>query len=151
MIAYRIEKATRAKDWPAQGALFAEGRWNSRGFWIVYCSASVSLAKLEILANSRTLPQGRVLMTIDITDQAPVYRVSSEQLPDNWMDIPYPRALSQLSKSLLRDNRYVALRVPSRQSPTEENFLLYPPHPRFAEWVTVSSVLPIDFDTRLKV
>ena len=150
MRVYRIEKASRTADWPSQGALFAEGRWNAKGFWIIYCSASVSLAKLEILANARTLPKERVLVEILISDQAPIHRILPDQLPGNWMDVPYPRELHELSKKFLRDQPYAALSVPSRQSPTEQNILLYPPHPKFNEWVTLENVSAIDFDPRLK-
>lgn len=150
MIVYRIEKASRAEDWPAKGALFAEGRWNAKGFWVIYCSATVSLAKLETLANARALPQQRVLMKIAIANQAPVYHVPADQLPADWTNIPYPRTLHRLSREILQTKQYVALGVPSRQSPSEHNFLLYPLHPRFSEWVTVESISSVDFDTRLK-
>ena len=138
------------QEWPARGALFAEGRWNPKGFWIIYCSESVSLAKLEILANTRTLPKQRVLVEITLSNNAPIYDLSLKQLPDSWTEVPYPRELHALSKDILQNNQYVALTVPSRQSPTEKNYLLYPPHPQFQEWIKVERTYSIDFDTRLK-
>ena len=150
MKVYRIERDERADHWPARGALYAPGRWNEQGFWVIYCSQTVALAKLELLANSVQLPVNRSLLEIEITSQAPIYTVTIESLPPDWMHLPYPASLHRLSEQLLRDNQYIALRVPSRQSPTESNILLYAPHPRFHEWVNVVKTYPIAFDERLK-
>lgn len=126
MRVYRIEKKSRATVWPSQGALFSEGRWHKQGFWIVYCSETVSLAKLEILANSKSLPKERVLLEISIDQKASIKEVTLESLPDDWMAVPYPRALHTLTENLLKTGQYIALKVPSRQSPREYNYLLYP-------------------------
>lgn len=147
---YRIEKKRRAAVWPSQGALFSEGRWNRQGFWIVYCSETISLAKLEILANSKSLPKERVLLEISIAPQAPIKEVALESLPDDWMAVPYPAALHTLTEELLKTNQYVALKVPSRQSPREYNYLLYPLHPQFAQFVTLEATTELEFDWRLK-
>ena len=147
---YRIERQTYAQDWPSRGALFGEGRWNRKGFWVIYCSASIALAKLETLANSKSLPQNRLLLEIDVAEEAPIKYLLPAELPSDWMNIPYPRALHDLTERWLREQQYVALQVPSRQSPQEANFLLYPLHPQFSQWVHVTDRLPVEFDERLK-
>lgn len=90
MTVYRIEKRRWAEVWPSQGSLFSEGRWHKQGFLLVYCSATISLAKLEILANSKSLPKASVLLEINVDEQAPMKEVTLEDLPANWMDVPYP-------------------------------------------------------------
>lgn len=147
---YRIEKKARADSWPPQGALFSEGRWNRRGFWVIYASESVSLAKLETLANAKSLPAGRVLFEIEIAAEAAVREVKFSELPQNWMEIPYPTSLHQLTEELLALGKFVALKVPSRQSPGEFNYLIYPLHPEFSKFVTIKGITAIDFDQRLK-
>ena len=147
---YRIEKKRRATVWPSQGSLFSEGRWNRQGFWLVYCSATVSLAKLEILANSKSLPKERVLLEISIEKQAPIKEVTLESLPANWMAVPYPPELHILTEELLKSGEYVGLKVPSRQSPREHNYLLYPLHPQFSQFVKLENHAELEFDQRLK-
>lgn len=150
MIVYRIEKQAYADQWPARGVLFGQGRWNARGFWIIYCSTTVALAKLEMLANSPQLPIDRVLLEIEIAPAAAIHQITDEELPSKWMEVPYPSSLHQITERLLGENQYVGLRVPSRQSPTEYNVLLYPPHPQFQELVKVVRRSPVGFDSRLK-
>lgn len=147
---FRVEKREYKDVWPPLGALYVEGRWHKRGFWIVYCSASISLAKLETLANSKSLPKNRVLLEITIDSKAPIKEVSAEELPGNWMDTPYPKELQEITAKALIDRKHVCLKVPSRQSPREHNYLLYPPHPEFSSYVKVTDVSDLEFDERLK-
>ena len=118
--------------------------------WIIYCSSTISLAKLEILANSKTLPKGRVIVEISIHEKAPLKKIKGSSLPDNWQQVPYPKKLHQLVENQLKDNKYIALVVPSRQSPGESNYLLNPLHPDFHKYVKVKQIIPLEFDSRLK-
>jgi len=147
---YRIERQSYAKLWPSQGALYGEGRWNRKGFWVIYCSDSVALAKLETLANSKSLPSSRILLEIEVDDKAPIKRISLADLPENWIQVPYPKELHALTESWLQNQQYVGLQVPSRQSPQEYNYLLYPLHPEFPQWIRVLGRTLIEFDQRLK-
>lgn len=147
---FRVEKKKYKDVWPPPGALHVEGRWNKRGFWIVYCSASISLAKLETLANSKSLPKNRVLVEITIDSKAPIKEVSSEELPKNWMDTPYPKELQESTEKALKHGKNIGLKVPSRQSPREHNYLLYPPHPEFARYAIVTGIYDLEFNERLK-
>ncbi|MEK6482506.1 RES family NAD+ phosphorylase [Catalinimonas sp. 4WD22] len=139
---FRVEK--KYKDvWPPMDALYVERRWTKRGFWIIYCSASVSLAKLETLANSKSFPKNRVLLEISIDSKAPIQEISSDDLPKNWMDTPYPKELQEIAEKALIHGKYVGLKVPSRQSPREYNYLLYPQHPKFSSYVKVLDVVDL--------
>jgi len=143
MIIYRMEKESR-------GAIYSEGRWNKPGQWIVYCSVSIALCKLEILANSGNLPISRVVISLEVADNAPVYELPEELMPPFWWGVPYPEVLSEITGEFLKDNTYAAMKVASAQSNREFNYLLNPSHPEFTNYVKVISTLPENFDPRLK-
>ncbi len=57
IVGWRIVKAKRAKTaFSGEGARVYEGRWNSAGVAMVYCSEHLSLAALEILAHIQPIP-----------------------------------------------------------------------------------------------
>ena len=150
MIVYRMEKEKYQDFWPSRGALYSEGRWNKPGQWIVYCSESIALCKLEVLANSGNLPINRVIMTVEIADNAPIYELAEDLMPAFWYGIPYPDVLSEITGEFIKDNSYVAMKVPSAQSKREFNYLLNPAHEDFSRLVKVISKEPENFDGRLK-
>jgi RES domain-containing protein len=148
---YRIEKEKYKDIFPSRGSLYAEGRWNRRGMWVLYTSESVSLAKLEALANSGSkLPERRYLVTIKLEKQAPVIKVSVKDLPDDWHSVPYKKNLAGYIQLILEAKSYVAALVPSVQSPQEQNILLFPDHPEFDKYVQLVGYEPMGFDNRLK-
>ena len=119
--------------------------------WVVYTSETVSLAKLEALANSGSkLPERRYLVTIKLEKQAPVIKISVKDLPDDWHSVPYKKNLAGYIPQILKAKSYVAALVPSVQSPEEQNILLFPDHPEFNEYVKLVSSEPEGFDERLK-
>jgi len=150
MIIYRLEKSRYKDHWPSRGALYSEGRWNKPGQWIVYCSESIALCKLEILANSGNLPIERVVMTVEINDDTLIYQLPEEYLPTFWWSIPYPEVLANITGEFLKDNGYLAMRVPSAQSRREYNYLLNPSHPDFHTLVKLLYIEDENFDPRLK-
>ena len=72
MLLYRISKSIYADDLSGTGAGFYGGRWNPKGFQMVYTAGSTSLAILEFLAhNFQLMPQLELtLATIDIQKEA---------------------------------------------------------------------------------
>lgn len=149
MILYHLEKEKYAHVWPPEGSLFAAGRWNKPGDWVIYTSPTISLAKLEILANESQLPVQRVCMTLLVDDAATIWEVRPDELPDNWFEKPYPAQLSQLTAAFLRSN-HLLMRIPSAQSYREYNYLIHVRHRQFHQWVELLEVRPEPFDPRLK-
>lgn len=148
MILYHLDRWKYRDVWPPEGTLYAEGRWNQPGQWIIYCSSSIALAKLEILANENHLPIKRVCMTIEVDETGGIFDVG-QQLPPNWMNKPYPAGLSHLTAQFLRSGNLL-MKVPSAQSYRESNYLLNARHADFHKLVRLVSVLEEPFDSRLK-
>nr|WKN34401.1 RES family NAD+ phosphorylase [Tunicatimonas sp. TK19036] len=130
MLVYRIGSYRRIRDLQGTGGLYVAGRWHQKGTRVLYTSSSVSLAKLEVLANSvGKIPRSLALITLEFPDDAPMQRVSVDQLPVNWQQYPYPTQLSQHTEAWLKDGASWIVQVPSAQSPTEYNYLFNPQHP----------------------
>ncbi|MBV6645327.1 MAG: RES domain-containing protein [Cyclobacteriaceae bacterium] len=149
MTLYHINKWKYRNIWPPEGSLFAEGRWNKPGQWIIYTSPTISLAKLEILANESMLPLQRICMTIAVDDSAEVYEIKATDLPQNWADSPYPKYLNQFTADFLQSSHLI-LKVPSAQSPREHNYLLNVRHSDFLQLVHLQDISSEPFDPRLK-
>jgi RES domain-containing protein len=150
MLVYRIGSHKRIQDLQGTGGLYVAGRWHQKGTRILYTSSSVSLAKLEVLANSvGKIPRSLALITLEFPDDAPTKYVAADQLPDNWYHYPYPAQLSQLTEHWLTEAATWIMQVPSAQSPSEYNFLFNPQHPSHHQlkMVAVEDEL---FDQRLK-
>ncbi|MDH5603003.1 MAG: RES family NAD+ phosphorylase [Cyclobacteriaceae bacterium] len=150
MLVYRIEKQKYKDTFPPMGSLLHPARWHNEGTWVVYTAENIALAKLEDLANSTILPKNRYLRTIQLEENAPVYVLKEEYLPDNWNRFPIPAANSTIIKRIIKEGKYVAASVPSVQSPRERNYLLFPGHKDFSRYVSSLSVEKIDYDRRLK-
>ncbi len=151
MLVYRIEKAKYQQVFPPRGSLFAEGRWNRRGMWVVYTSETVALAKLEALANSGSkLPDNRCLVTIEIKDDAPVVEITPEDLPKELYSVPYKKNLASYTHRVIDSQSYIAAIVPSIHSTVECNILLFPDYPKFDQYVRLVSSEPEGFDAPLK-
>ena len=149
MILYRITDARYANDLNGNGGLFTPGRWHRRGTLLLYLTEHVSLAKLEVLANSPKLPKSRTLVTVAVPDNASITTTDAATLPEGWQNWPYLDELADIVAVWIREQQFWIMRVPSAQSPTEHNYLLNPLH---AEHKTLKliSIVPHPFDYRLK-
>jgi len=149
MILYHLDKWRYRDVWPPEGALFAEGRWNKLRQWVIYSSPSISLAKLEILANTNSLPSDCICMTIEVSDNMDIQSISKKSLPENWMNKPYPTELVRFTSKFISLGKLL-MQVPSAQSHNESNYLINVRHPDFHEQVKMLQVTREPFDSRLK-
>lgn len=129
------------------GCKFEPGRWHQIGTQILYTSETVSLAKLEILANANRIPLDMCLAYIEIADHLTIDTLDPKSLPKQWNQTPYPNKLALLVKSWKKDNKSIALRVPSVHSPTEYNVLLNPHHTEYKD-VKIIKIEEAGFDGR---
>ncbi|WP_266365076.1 RES family NAD+ phosphorylase [Tellurirhabdus rosea] len=146
---FRITSSRYASDLTGTGGLYGPGRWHQEGTRIVYTAEHVSLAQLEILANTPKLPRNRSLVTLEIPDNASVLSIRADTLPPGWQAILYPGELAEIGQEWIKASQFWVMRVPSAHSPTEFNYLLNPLHPEHST-VRIISTEPHPFDSRLK-
>ena len=129
-----------------EGARLFGGRFNSLGRSVVYASATLSLAVLEILVHAVRPSDlaGYVGLRLAF-DEALVEDVGP--LPEYWRDNSWPAAVQSLGDRWLDEERSAILRVPSAVLPSESNYLLNPRHPAFAQ--VRHEVVDVDIDERV--
>lgn len=144
-----VQKKHLAHAFDGEGARLHGGRWNSPGRRAVYCAGSVSLATLEMLVHlpSSANLRAYLLIPVEIPD-AQIAELPLERLPKHWNDSPAPARLQELGDAWLDSLAAAAWRVPSAIVPLENNYLLNPAHPRFAE-LKVGKPIPYPIDPRL--
>ena len=133
--AWRIAQAHVAdRAFTGEGARRYGGRWNSKGFAVVYASGSISLAILEILVHIPiyAVLEEYVYFPVEF-DQGFVLSLDIDDLPDNWKKDPAPLAVKQIGDLWIESQESVILKVPSTIIPTEKNFLINPAHPDFSK------------------
>lgn len=151
MKVYRIDKKKYQAIFPPTGSLFSNGRWNTRGMWVVYTSENIALAKLETLANTGSkIPEDRFIRVIEVKDDAPIVEITVDDLPANWSHSPYPKDLAGKIKAVMETAEFVGAIVPSAQSLREKNLLLFPDFPEFKKCVKEIDQFEEFFDPRLK-
>lgn len=149
MHVYRIGSSKFIHDIHGTGGLYHSGRWHNAGTPILYTAGSLSLAKLEVLANSLITPVDQALLILDIPDDISHKIIKIEDLPENWNVYPAPTDLTVLTAEWIKENRYLVMRVPSAQSELEFNYLINPKHPDHHR-LEIIEIKPHKFDPRLK-
>ncbi|MEW6612437.1 MAG: RES family NAD+ phosphorylase [Pseudomonadota bacterium] len=132
------------------GAREAGGRWNAEGTALVYTSASLALAALELFVH---LPRAFakldfVSFRIEIPGGIPVESLTPERLPPNWRQQPPPDSTQTLGTRWAAAGTSAVLQVPSVLVPSESNYLLNPAHPDFRRLV-IADPESFTFDPRL--
>ena len=151
MIVYRIVKnKSRTTDLSGTGAYNEGGRWNNAGTYAVYTSENRALAALELLVHidESEAPPNLFIMSIEISNTAPIYDVIDTDLPEDWR-LPENSALKNMGDKLLSANKFVAIKARSAIMPYEYNYILNPHYPGFHDLAKVAGVEDYNFDARL--
>lgn len=151
MILYRIVKTlARTKDLSGTGSYRYGGRWNSKGTYMVYTSESSSLALLENLVHfdQEDFPPKLFLIELSIEDKAPIYILPDSDYPRNWTQSEL-ELCKRIGDKLMKDEKYLALKVRSAVNSFEYNYLLNPLFPRFHDLVHINEVSEVKIDGRL--
>lgn len=151
MLVWRVSTrrhATRA--FSGDGARLYGGRWNHRGAAVVYTSATLSLAALELLVNldPDTMPNDLIAISATFPEDLAFETIDLRSLPHGWRRYPAPEALQDLGTAWLRTARTSVLSVPSAVVPRERNYLLNPAHPEFSK-IRIGKAEPFHLDPRL--
>jgi RES domain-containing protein len=148
--AWRLYKPKHAATaFTGQGARRFGGRLNSKGVAVVYTSATLSLAAMELLVH---LQSADVLASYAMRsvrfDEGLVTTLTVADLPRDWNHSPPPPGVQRVGDEWVRSGASAVLRVPSVIVPTENNYLLNPNHPDFAA-IQLGVAEPFQFDPRL--
>jgi RES domain-containing protein len=144
MKVYRISKCEFISDLEGTGAARYAGRWNSKGTYILYTAATPSLALLESVVHISNIVVSSYCMICLSVPEDKIKTITSE-LPANWFTNPPVDVLKQIGDSFIKENKFLALKLPSAIMPEENNFLLNPAHTDFKKVTTVYiRTIPID-------
>jgi RES domain-containing protein len=146
---WRISKRKYAnRAFSGEGARRVGGRWNSRGQGMVYTSATLSLAALEVFVHMEVEDSGGMLAYIQATAPKTMKIEYLPELPAGWRAIPAPSILAEIGDRWFRAGATAVLAVPSVVIPTEYNYLMNPAHPDFSQ-VQLTEPQPFELDPRL--
>ena len=149
MLVYRLYKSTYITDpLSAEGARRAGGRWNPKGYPILYTSATPELALLEIVAhlNPVFIPDFHLLV-LDTPDT--YQKVSLTDLPTDWQNDEHYEILQTHLSNWLTQPDVLTVSVPSAIVSRSRNYLLHTLHPGFRADVKVVENAPFPIDNRL--
>jgi RES domain-containing protein len=118
-----------------QGGRLVGGRWNHPGAAVVYTSATLSLAALELLVqlDLDDVPGDMVAISADIPDSVRRSVLAIDAPERDWRRYPSPSDLCNVGTRWATSMDTAVLVVPSTIIPSERNYLLNPAHPAFRE------------------
>jgi len=150
MIAYRIAKKKWIEDLSGNGSKLSGGRWNPKGYPLLYCASTSSLAILEKLVNTDfdLLPDDLFIAEIEVPESS-IKSLGISNLPKNWNDYPSPDSLKKIGQKWIDQNDHLILKVPSAVNPIESNYLINIRH-EFIAKIKIVDRYPILIDDRLK-
>ncbi len=131
-----------------EGARLYGGRWNPKGFEVVYTAESQSLALLEMMVQDEPLRAHYVFISAYLPDDLAETRVDASDLPNDWRTTGAQDVLQQIGLAWLSAARTAVLNVPSAVVPAERNYLLNPRHPQFQR-IQLGEPQLLSTDTRL--
>jgi RES domain-containing protein len=146
---WRITTARFAQTaFSGEGARRYGGRWNPKGWEVVYTAESQSLALLELMVQDDPLRAHYVLIPAQLPPDLAETRFDAEQLPDNWRTIGARDVLQGMGQAWLQDGTTAMLNVPSAVVPAERNVLFNPRHRDFSR-IAIGEPQSLQTDTRL--
>lgn len=147
--AWRIVKEKHADTaFDGEGARRYGGRWNSTGTRMIYTSAALSLAALELLVHLNPPVKFKYVAIPIEFDDALLDRIPVGGLPAEWTEEPPPPSTKQIGDLWVKEARSAVLELPSVIIQAEPNYLLNPAHPDF-NMIRIGKPVPFAFDPRL--
>jgi RES domain-containing protein len=147
---WRICRAKFATEsFSGLGARRFGGRWNSPGVPMAYASSSLALAAIELFVHlePNLQPADMVAIAATLPEGEPAERLEPGKLPPDWWKDDFASART-IGDTWIREQRSLAMEVPSAALRIEWNVLVNPLHPRVAE-IVVERPQPFRFDARM--
>jgi RES domain-containing protein len=151
VVGWRIVKEKHAQSaFSGEGARIFEGRWNSAGVRMVYCSEHLSLATLEILVHTQPVTiRGKFRVFRVSWDEAIMSAIDLRKLPKGWNAQPPGLISKKIGDEWVHSGRSAVLVVPSVIVPPEKTFLLNPKHRDFGK-IKIKDAGGFHLDPRLR-
>lgn len=126
---FRISKSKYINDKKGTGSFAYGGRWNPKGFRVLYTSESRSLAFCELLSglNSPIFPPTLSIIEIEIPKKIKIHSISPASLSHNWHK-PFSVECAEIGKKWLMEAKFVILKVPSAVVKNEFNYVINTDH-----------------------
>jgi RES domain-containing protein len=150
MIVYRICREKYKEDISGKGAEMTGGRWNSKGYPMIYTSSSCALATAEVAVHLPLglIPKDYFLVSIKIPENAAFSEILPENLDAGWNSFPHPDFTQKAGDEFLLKNEKLYLKVPSAVVAGDFNVLLNPMHHLMKD-VKILKTEIYEFDSRL--
>ena len=147
---YRIAKKQYLEDLSGEGARLYGGRWNKKGYNMVYFSESLSLAVLEILVHIdfKFLTNDFGYLEAEIPENLISPKRKETKLEDTWRENPPSNYSMQYGTDWLKSNKSLAMQVPSAILPMTNNILVNPRHPLIKK-IKIIRTGVLDVDSRV--
>jgi len=149
---WRLSSARRARDFDGGYGLSYDGRWNTRGRAVTYCSTVPSLAALEkrVHVIDPALLPPQVLVAYDLPDDLASSTIDIADLPNDWT---IRQTLTQNAGDRWLDtSAQILLFVPSVVMPiankTDRNVLINH-RVAGAASIEIAAITPFTLDPRL--
>ncbi|MBK0378593.1 RES family NAD+ phosphorylase [Mucilaginibacter segetis] len=152
MYTYRIAQTKYAADRNASGI---DGRWNSRGRYVIYTGGSLALSCLEKLVHTAgtSLYAGDFSVTIfNLPAGLAVKEITQADLlkhNSQWQKVINYPITQALGDAWLQGMQTAVLKVPSAIIELEHNYLFNPAHPDF-DRIKIAAINKFTFDERLR-
>jgi RES domain-containing protein len=149
---WRLSSARRARDFDGGYGLSNNGRWNTRGRPVTYCSTVPSLAALEkrVHVTDPSLLPPQLMVEYDFPDDLPTRQLGANDLPVDWTN--RETVTQNLGDAWLDGGKGVLFFVPSGIVPLasapDRNVLINHRHAGSAR-ITLVDVIPFTLDPRL--
>lgn len=137
-----------ATAFSGEGARLYGGRWNPKGFELVYTAESRSLALLEMMVQDAPLRARYLLVPAQLPDTVRMTHINLADLPTDWRRLDHRDALQRMGRDWLVQGPSAVLVVPSAVVPAEHSYLLNPRHPDFAR-IIIGEPEALETDLRL--
>ncbi len=134
-----------------EGAQLFGGRWNPKGYPLLYTTSSPALALVESLVHQPRVKYEKLpklfLFTLEVPDNN-LTTWSLQSLPAYWNDESYERT-EWILRDWLNSPTTLVAAVPSVVVPMSYNYLLHPAHADFTQ-IRVVHQEPFPIERRLR-
>lgn len=131
------------------GARLYGGRWNPKGWPVVYTAESRSLALLELMVQDDPLRARYAWIPAHLPLDLPMEQLDAAEMPTDWRTTAAKSVLQGLGQRWLEAGLSAVLVVHSAVVPGERNYLLNPLHPDFSQ-IAIGLPQVVETDGRLR-